>query len=172
MERPRGRLCSRRRVWGRWELSAKDFFEGILADVARANELEAKVELARNAAGPHGQGEGAGGGAHDALSGIDSLIDSGAERELERMRDGVNERISLALAMLYGRSGRGGLARSRGSTDADILCCRYLQGYGWSQIARMMGDESRPVDRHWCQTRASRALAWIDSQDVDMLVGT
>ena len=152
-------------------MGARDLFEGILADVRRVAVLEGRIEEAVNAATPHRQGtsSGGGGGAGDPYAALDAVIDSDAMGELERARGELAPRVERALDVLYGRSGRGGLAKARTSTDADILCCHYLQGMRWVDIARdITWTGSRWPDK-WCRARAERALDAIDRIGMDVL---
>ena len=144
-------------------MCARLWFESIRASVLDIRKLEQKIEEAETKAGPHGQLSGSiGGGSHDSLRGIDRLVDSGLRERLERMREVTNPEIERALEVLYGRSGRGGLARARGATDADILCCYYLQGMDWARIADDLARPDVVRPNGWCRLRAMRALAYVD----------
>lgn len=145
-------------------MSAREWFETIRSNVVEMRDLEREIEGIETQSGPHGQSAGSigGGGSHDSLRGIDHLVDSRMREKLERQQTATNAEIERALEVLYGKSGRGGLARAKSSTDADILCCYYLQGMEWPDIAGQVsrGDVARP--NGWCRTRAMRALAYID----------
>ena len=105
-------------------MSARLWMESIRLDVLEMIRLENGITMIENLAGPHGQSSGGGrGGKADGMRGIDHLVDSGMREELERMRRKVNLRIEEALHVLYGKSGRGGLAKAKSELDAEILCC-------------------------------------------------
>ena len=145
-------------------MSTRLWFESIRANVLEMRKLEQEIEEAETKAGPHGQLSGSigGGGSHDSLRGIDRLMDSGIREKLDRMRAATNPEIERATDVLYGRCGRGGLARAKGTTDADILCCYYLQGMEWPAIAAGIArpDVERP--NGWCRLRAMRAFEYMD----------
>lgn len=145
-------------------MAAIEWFEEIPALRKRVEDLTIAIESARASAGPHGQSMGSigGGGKRDALAGIDRLIDSDATLELRRTRALLAYRAAYALWVLYGISGRGGLAKAKGSVDADILCCHYLQGMGWAEIAREIVKPDTEYPTQWCRSRARTACRYID----------
>lgn len=155
-------------------MAALDWFEEIPLLRRRYDSLREDIESARTAAGPHGQqigSIGGGGGRHDSMAGIDRLIDSDAAREVRRLGLVLTYRLAFARRLLYGPDGRGGLARERSATDADILHCRYVRGMKWSDIARdvAMPDTDYPVQ--WCRRRAVTACRYIDSVGMSALAG-
>lgn len=146
-------------------MRARDWFEQILADVEELKALEQAIEAAEAQTGPRGQNVGSiggGGGSRDGMRGIDRIVDAGLREKAERQRAKVNPQVEQALEVLYGRSGRGGLAKERGQLDADILCCHYLQGVEWSRIARDIVRADTEYPTQWCRHRAMRALLLID----------
>ena len=152
-------------------MSAREFFESIPRLQSRVDDLRGRVESAYAAAGPHGQQAGStgGGGRHDALAGVDSLIDHGTHAELDRAESELRAALGRATDVLYGRSGRGGLARATCSDDADILCCHYLQGMGWAEIAKEVVKPDVEYPDDWCRMRAVRACRRIDRIGMDAL---
>ena len=150
-------------------MSALEWFAEFPEMRKKVAELTQAIESAHASAGPHGQSRGTigGGGGRDALAGIDRIIDSDAQMELRHAKAALRYRTTYALWVLYGRSGRGGLAKARSSTDADILCCHYLQGVKWVDIAT---DIESASPRHWCQMRARRACGYIDRVGMAALV--
>lgn len=145
-------------------MNAREWFETIRANVIEVRDLEREIESIETQSGPHGQSAGSvgGGGSHDSLRGIDHLVDSRMRERLDRQKAETNDEISCALEVLYGKSGRGGLAKAKSSTDADILCCYYLQGMSWADIAKDVTRASVVRPNGWCRTRAMRALSYID----------
>lgn len=152
-------------------MTARDWLESIRADVVELVGMEYELEEIETKLGPHGQRMGSIGGTGDPdkLRPIDSLVDSRLREKLESKRDRVNRRIEHALHVLYGESGRGGLARARSSLDADILCAYYLQGESWSEIASGVASFNPARPNGWCRQRAMRALEYIDSVGRDVL---
>lgn len=152
-------------------MKAREWFEGIVSLQARISKLEGEVENAYVSTGPHGQRLGSIGGSskRDALEAIDHIIDSGAMAELDEAKALLVRRLERATDVLYGRSGRGGLARARGYADADILCCHYLQGMGWAEIADEIVRTGAEHADDWCRMRAMRALGYIDRVGMERL---
>ena len=152
-------------------MAALEWFEAIPRLQKRVDDLQERVASAYASAGPHGQQMGSigGGGKHDALVGIDSLIDTGAVAELDQAKAELMQLLNRASHVLYGKSGRGGLAKASCSADADILFCHYLQGMGWAEIAKdvVKPDVEYPDD--WCRMRAVRACRKIDRIGMDVL---
>lgn len=151
-------------------MNAREHFESIRDDLMDVRALELDIESMEAQALPHGQGEGGGGGGtHDSLSGIDRIVDARMRERLRVQRALLNVRIEAMTEVLYGKSGRGGLAKARSSTDADILCCYYLQGMSWTDIAKDVTRASVVRPNGWCRTRAMRALEFIDRVGMDVL---
>lgn len=150
-------------------MTALEAFEAIASLRRSVERVEEAIAEAHAAAGPKGQSMGTiGGGGHsDAMAGIDSLLDSDAYGELERMRGELIARTDRATDVLYGRSGRGGLAR-HDLVGADVLCCHYLMGIAYTEIGRML-DPDMPAPYHWCRDRARRACRAIDRIGADAL---
>lgn len=144
-------------------MAALEFFESIARLQRRADALQADVESAYAAAGPHGQQLGSiGGGGHgDSLAGVDHLIDTDATKELDRVRARLEERMSFATSVLYGRSGNGGIAKATCTDDADMLCYHYLQGESWASIARRYNPASSNLSL-WCKRHAAKVCREID----------
>ena len=153
-------------------MTAKELFERAQSLVLLATDLENRIEEARTAAGPHGQRLGSigGGGASDPLKPIDRLVDSGATEELRTAQERRDALVERCTTILYGKDGRGGLAKARSYADADILCCYYLGCMSWKQIAKEIVRPDSEDPRHWCMMRARRALEYIDKVGVDALV--
>lgn len=85
--------------------------------------------------------------------------------ELERKHEAKLER---ATDVLYGRSGRGGLAKETCTDDADLLCFHYCQGESWASIARRYEIEDANLTR-WCQRKAVKVCRLIDRIGMDTL---
>lgn len=81
--------------------------------------------------------------------------------KLDRMRVRLNARIDAALLILYGRNGRGGLAKVRGSAEADCICGHYLMGMTWPEVGSELAPEDSGDAAQWCKRRAYRGLEFI-----------
>lgn len=150
---------------------ARKWFEDIAQLRQHVTELENEIDAAYASAGMRSQrtGSTAGSAQHNALESIDYLVDRGTARECEEAKALLARRLERATDVLYGRSGRGGLAMARSYMDADILCCHYLQGMGWAQIADQVVRPKSECPRKWVQARAKRALAYIDRVGMETL---
>lgn len=156
-------------------MAALEWFESIARLRVRVRELEDDMEQAYASAGPHGlgaTGAGGGAGAADALAGVDRLLDAGTADEYLRERARLEAEMERASLVLYGRSGRGGLARALGYGDADVLMCHYLQGMGWTEIARQIVRPEPMVEYPslWCRRKAESACRYIDRVGCDYLM--
>lgn len=149
-----------------------EWFERIEDLRVKVDELRNQVESAYAAAGPHGQqigSIGGGGGKHDALQGIDAIIDSGTAVRLDVMKAELDEMLEIATDVLYGKSGRGGVAKAIGTDEADMLCYHYLQGEAWASIAKRYDAESSNLTM-WCKCRARWTCRRIDRIGMDVLI--
>lgn len=155
-------------------MAALEWFEGIPTIRRKVEELAMAIESAHAAAGPHGQSMGTigGGSGRDSLAGIDRLIDSDVRLELRHAKATLAYRTAYAMWVLYGMSGRGGLAMAKGVADADILCCHYIQGMKWSDIAREVVRPDTDYPSQWCRRRAITACRYIDRVGMPTLVDT
>ena len=147
-------------------MAALDWFESILAEGEHIRKIKDELALLDAQIGPRSQGYepiGHGSGSHDAVLGM-ALISArlGELRQLlpliERRHE---EKLERATQVLYGRSGRGGLAKAMSTDDADMLCFHYLQGESWASIARRFEPETSNLTV-WCQRQAARACRQID----------
>lgn len=152
-------------------MAALEWFEGIARLRARVAKLDDAIESAYSAAGPHGQqigSLGGGGGGGDALSGIDGIVDADAVAERDRCKAQLVDLLNRATDVLYGRSGRGGLARATCTDDADMLCFHYLRGESWASIGRRFNPEYENLTV-WCKRKAKAACRQIDRIGMDAL---
>lgn len=154
-------------------MSALDFFEGILAEGERIRKMKESLALLDAQIAPHGQGfepMGHGGGGSDRM--LASALLSARLGELRLLLPDLERRheqkLGRATDVLYGRSGRGGLAKATCTDDADMLCFHYLQGESWASIARRYEIEDANLTR-WCQRRAVKTCRLIDRIGMDAL---
>ena len=150
-------------------MTAIEWFEWLRLDVIELAERKRKVEEARESLGSCGKqlGSVGGGGSHDVTAQVDAVIEQ--ERALEADMAKHDMQLERATDILYGRSGRGGLAKARSSLDADILCCHYLHDMGWADIARDIVNPDTDYPVQWCRQRAMRALRYIDLVGMETL---
>ena len=153
------------------KLNAQTYFESIEGLRSRLERLGNEIESAYAQAGPRGQQLGSVGGSgapHDAMAGVDHIIDSNAVAERDRLQALLESHLDYATDVLYGRSGRGGLAKATCTDDADVLCFHYLQGESWASIGKRYDVESSNLTV-WAKTRARRAFRAIDRIGMDVL---
>ena len=142
-------------------MAALEFFESIADLQTHVDRLETRIAEARGSIGPSGQHLGSigGGGNHDAMASVDALVD--LESDLDRARADLHTALDYASDVLYGRSGRGGLAAAATTTDADLLHWRYCVGESWTAIGVRLNPESK-TPSEWARKRAGRALRKVD----------
>ena len=154
-------------------MGALDFFEGILTEGERIRRISEQLALLDSRISPHGQGfepMGHGGGGSDRMLAHAILSDKLGELraqlpELERKHEAKLER---ATDVLYGKSGRGGLAKATCTDDAVMLLFHYCPGESWASIARRYEIEDANLTR-WCQRRAVKVCRVIDRIGMDAL---
>lgn len=154
-------------------MAALEWFESIARLRKRLEKLEDAIESAYAAAGPHGQqiGSVGGGGRGDSLAGIDSIVDTDAVTERDKCKAELNAMLEQATDVLYGKSGRGGLAKVTCTDDADMLCFHYLQGESWASIGRRFDPDTKNLTV-WCKRKAKVACRKIDQIGMDALAET
>lgn len=155
-------------------MAALDWFESILAESERIRKVKDELAILDAQIGPRSQGyepmgHGSGNGS-DAILGM-ALV-SARLSELRQVLPLIERRhedsLERATQVLYGRSGRGGLARATNTDDADMLCFHYLQGESWASIARRFEPETSNLTV-WCKRRAAWACKQIDRIGMDTL---
>jgi len=140
-----------------WFLRIRDETLALEAEKARIQDLRLQAE------GPRGQsygscGHGSGKGDPSAML----LAAMQAEHDLDIREAKHILRIELATWVLYGYDGRGGLAKTRTSADADCICGYYLLGMSWREVADEMVRPESKDGPQWCRRRAYRAFEFID----------
>lgn len=154
-------------------MAALDWFESILTEGERIEKIKQNLAMLDSRIAPHSQGfepMGHGGGSSDAMLGMAMVSAKLAELrrllpELERKHEA---KLRQATEVLYGRSGRGGLAREVGIDEADMLCFHYLEGETWASIARRYDPETSNLTV-WCKRRAAWACRRIDEIGMEVL---
>ena len=142
-------------------MTSKAYFEFIRLQVLELAQARLEAECASESASGASQRLGSIG--HSAKDPDSRMIYATvASTRYDLLRQEVNAELAKATALLYGKHGRGGLAKARSSTDADCICGYYLQGMTWQQVAdELVRPESRD-GAQWCKRRAYRALRWMD----------
>lgn len=139
-------------------MKAKEYFEVIRAEVVKTDRAREMLERMRAREGAKAQSYQAGGGSGDAADPMDSIakrIDF--EGRLEQRIADAEEALDEACEVLYGKDGRGGLAKLKGTRYADAICMGYLQAQPWNEIAEIMQGSVR-----WCHTLCDVGFAYID----------
>ena len=151
-------------------MNARDWFNLIRDRVETLSKMGQTAEDKRAAVLPKGQQfePSSHGAAGDGSAAMLSYIQ--ADIALDSKAAELDALLERACAVLYGRSGRGGLAKARSTADADCICGYYLMGLTWRQVAdELVRPESKDA-RHWCMMRAYRALAYMDRVGMGRLI--
>ena len=154
-------------------MSAFEWFESIETEGKRIQKVKQDLAMLESRIAPHAQGfepMGHGGGSSDAMLGMAmaSARLGALKRLLPTLERKHEAKLAYATDVLYGRSGRGGLARAASTDDADMLCFHYLQGESWASIARRFDPDTSNLTV-WCKNRAKRACRQIDRIGMDTL---
>lgn len=148
---------------------ARDWFAKIRLDVTELAKIEEHITELQADCGPRSMAaEPSGhGGGRKLLSPEDVLA------QMEERHDVMGRRIEQTLErasdVLYGKSGRGGIAKHRGSSAADAIYGYYLQGMSWREVADELVRPDSTDGPQWCKRVASRALTYADSVGMDTL---
>lgn len=154
-------------------MSAFEWFESVRKEGERIEKIKQELALLDSRISPRSQGfepMGHGGGSNDAMVGM-ALVSArlGELRQILPMLERRHEaKLEMATHVLYGKSGRGGLARAASTDDADMLCYHYLQGESWASIARRYEPDTSNLTV-WCKCRAKVACRMIDRIGMDAL---
>lgn len=154
-------------------MAALDLFESISTEGERIEKVKQNLAMLDSRIAPHSQGfepMGHGGGSSDAMLGMAMVSAKLAELrrllpELERKHEA---KLRQATDVLYGRSGRGGLAKATCTDDADMLCFHYLQGESWASIGRRYNPDASNLTV-WCKRKAKQVCKQIDRIGMDAL---
>ena len=142
-------------------MRARDWFECIRADVLEVAKMERRVEDLRSSCGPRsGTFGGSATFTPPRVTAQDLLVD--AENRLDLRKKALKSDLDRACAVLYGRDGRGGIAKMRGTAAADSIHGYYLQGMSWPEVAsELVRPESKDAAQ-WCKRTAYRAIEYAD----------
>lgn len=154
-------------------MAAFEWFESLAAEGERIEKIKQNLALLDSRIAPHSQGfdlMGHSGSGSDTMLGMAMV--SARLAELRRLLPVVErkheDRVAFATSVLYGKSGRGGLARATCTDDADMLRYHYLQGESWASIARRYEPETSNLTV-WCKRRAKWACMQIDKIGMESL---
>ena len=152
--------------------TARDWFGRVRDYLQDLEDEQDRIDDMRLQTGPRGQsldkcGHGSRGDSDAAL-----LAVMQAEEDLGRMRRRVNAEVAKALQVLYGKSGRGGLAKAKTSADADCICGHYLQLMTWPEVSDELVKPDSKDGPQWCKRRAHRALEFIDRYGFERLANS
>lgn len=139
-------------------MRAKEYFEGIRAEVVKTERARETLERMRAKEGAKAQSYQVSGGSGDGSDPMDEIarrID--LEGNLRKRMADTERAVDEACALLYGEDGRGGLSKLKGTRYADAICMGYLQAQPWSDIADIMHSSKR-----WCHTLCDVGFAYID----------
>ena len=153
-------------------MAALDWFESILTEGERIEKIRQNLAMLESRIAPRSQGYepmGHGGGT-DAMLGMALLSARLGElrRALPVLERKYEAKLEYATQVLYGRSGRGGVAKALGTDDADMLCFHYLQGESWASIGRRFEPDASNLTV-WCQRKAKQVCRQIDRIGMDAL---
>lgn len=139
-------------------MRAREYFEGIRAEVVKLEQSKAMLEAMKAREGAKGGGfePSVGGGDGDPMDAVASRIDF--EGRLQMRIADAGELIDEACSLLYGGDNRGGLAKAKGTRYADAVCMAYLQAQPWAEIAEVMQCSPK-----WCRELCSAAFRYIDA---------
>ena len=135
----------------------------IRREVVEVARLEGRAEELEGRAGPCGMGTTSvsGGGKAELMTPADHAAQIRQEIDVRNAR--LTPRLDFACEVLYGRSGRGGLAQARSYTDADIITGYYLQGLTWPQVAKeLTQDIDSKWPAQWCRSRAMSSIVAME----------
>lgn len=150
-------------------MSAREYFERLRLDGDELEKREASLRQDREALALRGRSQTASRlPGRDPMSRVDRLV--AMEESLERDKARHELEVAYARRILYGTSGRGGLAWLRGQADADCIHGYYIQRMTWQQVADEISGPVRRFSRQLCRARAMRALKAIDQVGVWRLV--
>ncbi len=154
-------------------MAALEWFESILTEGERIEKIKQNLAILESRIAPRSQGYepmGHGGGSSDAMLGMAMMSARlGKLRQLLPLVERKHEdRIEYATQVLYGKSGRGGVAKAVGTDEADMLCYHYLQGESWASIGRRFEPDASNLTV-WCQRKAKQACKQIDRIGMDAL---
>ena len=139
-------------------MRAKEYFEGIRAEVVKTDKAREMLERMKAREGAKAQSYQTGGGGGDVTDPMESVsrrIDF--EGRLKQRIADAEEAIDEACELLYGKDGRGGLAKMKGTRYADAICMGYLQAQPWSDIADIM-----QCSQKWCRKLCEVGFEFID----------
>lgn len=150
--------------------NARYHFERLRHEVQEVERMRTRVNEMREACMPRGASTGSIGGGRSGgsvVTKLDLLVD--LEAELDARAAALQTKLDRVADVLYGSDGRGGIAKVRGSVDADIIFAYYLDARTWAEVASSLAPAESPCPADWCRMRARRALETIDKVGAETL---
>lgn len=149
-------------------MTARDYLATLRYAVIRMRMMRNKAAAMREAclpSSPSTDGVGCGWSDPNALTKVDRLLEY--ELKVDAAQAALNARISRACDVIYGRSGRGGIVKLKGSLDADIVYAYYVEAQSWHEIALALAPAESTAPEDWCRMRANRALTAVDAIGIE-----
>lgn len=138
-------------------MAAQEYFERIRENVIEIERSKGMLDVLMQSEDVSAQSYDCrtSGGEVDAMDKVDRRIDF--ESRLKERIGELEGELDDATDVLYGKSGRGGLAKLKGNRYADVLCMAYLQAMTWHETADVMRCSQK-----WCRELASAAFVFVD----------
>ena len=151
-------------------MSVRDWLEQIRACVVDIAEFERKAEESESKLLPGGGVKAATIGAVPRERMDPAIVAAEYRMQADLLGVKLTPELDRALHALYGKSGRGGLAKARTYTDADIICGYYLQGLSWKKVAdEMCTGYDGKYPSQWCRSRAITSIGYMERVGLDAL---
>lgn len=145
--------------------SARDFFAAVFDAEREHWSYHLALERAEAREGVRAQTyepRGRGGGASDRTAATDARMEleaAGEEKDEENVA-----MVRLALEVIYGRDGHGGVEALMGRAVALALDLRYAQALSWGEVASRMERATRiPWSVRQCQRKADEGIDCVDA---------
>lgn len=142
-------------------MTARELFSDARRQVMALEAIRREISALRAARGVSGASGGGGGSRNGSTLCMGDRMYDLEERE-KVMGKNVEKTLGNLTDVLYGSSGRGGVAKEIGSAAADCVCGYYLMAMTWPQVAAELVRPESKDGAQWCKRRAYRALQLID----------
>lgn len=143
-------------------MRSREYFESLRYSVLQLAKMEDRMSaLDESAKAPKSMGREPSSGGSRSQPIADRLID--LEREVDEAKARLTPELDRATDVLYGRSGRGGVAKDCGFASADAVCGYYLMSMTWTQVSAELVRPDSKDGAHWCRNRAASAFRHMDN---------
>lgn len=141
---------------------AREYFDSLRFSVLQLAKMEDRMSaLNESAKAPKSMGREPSSGGSRSQPIADRLIDM--EREVDEAKARLTPELNRACNVLYGKSGRGGVAKECGYASADSVYGYYLYGMSWPEVADELVSPDSKAGAHWCRNRAASAFRHMDN---------